>query len=274
MGIRIIPVLHVKGPNLVKGIHLEGLRVLGKPERFAKIYYESGADEIIYIDTVASLYGRNNLHEIVERTTKEIFIPVAAGGGVRSVEDARRLFNCGVEKIVVNTAAIKTPELISELSEAFGSQAVVSYIEESRGECLTDNGRERTGRKVTDWIKEVVDRGAGEILLTSVDRDGTGKGFHMESESPFSVSVPVIAHGGIGQVRHFLELFEQGADALGASSVFHYAHLEQTDEGGEGVTSFLRGERGEVKRNGIEPCTIRQVKEYLAGNGVKCRMRW
>ena len=153
LGIRIIPRLDIKGPNLVKGIHLEGLRVLGKPERFARYYYEQGADELLYMDVVASLYGRNSLHDIVRHTAHDVFVPLTVGGGVRSVDDVRELLRSGADKVAVNTAAIKNPELIREIAHVFGSQCLVLSIEAKRQgsgswEAYTDNGREKTGLDV------------------------------------------------------------------------------------------------------------------------------
>src|SRR5688500_11726598 len=160
--IRIIPRLDIKGPNLVKGIHFEGLRVLGKPERFARHYYESGADELVYMDAVASLYGRNNLLDIVRRTADEIFIPLTVGGGLRSVEDIRQVLRAGADKASLNTAAIQRPELIREASRAFGSSTVLVSIEairrpDGRYEAYTDFGRQATGVDAQDWAKKAVD---------------------------------------------------------------------------------------------------------------------
>ena len=172
--IRIIPRLDVKGPNLVKGVHLEGLRVLGKPEEFASKYYLEGADELIYIDVVASLYGRKNLLEIVERAAQQIFIPLTAGGGIRTFDDIKNLLRAGADKVAINTAGIRNPRFIKEAAQSFGSQCIVVSIEaksreNGRYEAFTDNGREKTGKDVFEWAKEAVDLGAGEILVTSID---------------------------------------------------------------------------------------------------------
>ena len=226
---RLIARLDVKGENLIKGIQLEGLRIVGDPQKFAKKYYEEGIDEIIYIDSVASLYGRNNLHAIVENTTKEIFVPVTVGGGIRNVEDARRLLNCGTEKIAVNTAAVKRPKLISELAEAFGSQAVVVSIEAKREgedwEAYVDNGRERSGLDVLDWASCVEQLGAGEILLTSVDKEGTRKGFDIDLVRAVSgnLDIPVIASGGMGKLFDLANVVQNGkADAVAVADALHY----------------------------------------------------
>ena len=177
---RVIAKLDIKGPNLVKGIHLEGLRVLGNPEDFAEFYYESGIDELIYQDVVASLFERNSLTEIISRTASGNFIPLTVGGGLRSVDDIRSVLRAGADKVALNTAAIRNPNLIRDAAHEFGSSTIVIAIEAIRrddGEYFAyiDNGREETGVEVTSWAKKVQELGAGEILLTSVDRDGTGK---------------------------------------------------------------------------------------------------
>jgi len=180
--VRLVARLDIKGPNLIKGIHLEGLRVIGAPNEHALRYYQQGADEFIYMDCVASLYGRNNLGDIVQNAVKDVFVPITVGGGIRSVEDATHLLRCGADKVAVNTAAVANPKLISDIARRFGSQCMVLSIEAKqigpdRWEVFTDNGRERTGLDVVVWVKQGVALGAGEILLTSVDREGTRKGF-------------------------------------------------------------------------------------------------
>lgn len=228
--VRIIPRLDIKGPNLIKGIRLEGLRVVGDPHAFALKYYEAGADELIYMDIVASLYNRNNLSDIIQRAADQIFIPITVGGGIRSVEDAAHILRSGADKVAINTAAIARPELVTEVAQRFGSQAMVLSIEAKmlsagRWEAYTDNGRERTGLDVVEWAKRAVDLGAGEIMVTSVDREGTRRGFEIDliKEVRDAVSVPVIASGGMGTLAHFREAVEQaGADAVSMADVLHY----------------------------------------------------
>lgn len=235
--IRLIARLDVKGPNLVKGVQLEGLRKLGDPNLFAKKYYDEGIDEILYIDIVASLYERNSLFDIVRRTTQDIFIPITAGGGLRSVDDVRTMLRAGADKVALNTAAIKRPELIKEVSNTFGSQCMVLSIQakkiaHGKWECYYDNGREHTGRDVVEWAQEGVALGAGEILLTSVDREGTAKGFDIELVRAVSgsVSIPVIAGGGMGNIQHLVEVVhEGGADAVAMAHVLHYGKLTVKD---------------------------------------------
>jgi cyclase len=231
--LRIIPRLDIKGPNLIKGVQLEGLRVMGDPQEFAIRYYEAGADELVYMDIVASLYGRNNLSDIIRRAADRVFIPITVGGGIRSVDDARHILRSGADKVAINTAAVARPELITEVSRRFGSQAMVLSIEAKqvapgKWEAYTDNGRERTGLDVLEWICRGVELGAGEILLTSVDREGTRKGFDIDLVRQVSaaVPVPVIASGGMGSIEHFIEAATTGgADAVSMADVLHYNRI-------------------------------------------------
>ena len=211
--LRLIARLDIKGANLIKGIHLEGLRVVGDPQIHAAKYYQDGADEIIYMDTVASLYGRNNLVDVVSRATEHVFVPITVGGGIRSVEDARTLLRAGADKVAINTAAIKEPKLISQLSDVWGSSTIVLSIEakktgDNKWEAYTDNGRERTGLDVAQWAEKGAKLGAGEIFVTSVDQEGTRKGFDCELVAEISkrVEIPVIASGGFGSLNHLSEL--------------------------------------------------------------------
>ena len=211
--LRLIARLDIKGANLIKGIHLEGLRVVGDPQIHAAKYYQDGADEIIYMDTVASLYGRNNLVDVVSRATEHVFVPITVGGGIRSVEDARTLLRAGADKVAINTAAIKEPKLISQLCDVWGSSTIVLSIEakktgDNKWEAYTDNGRERTGLDVVQWAETGAKLGAGEIFVTSVDQEGTRKGFDCElvAEITKRVEIPVIASGGFGSLDHLSQL--------------------------------------------------------------------
>lgn len=228
--LRLIARLDIKGPNLIKGVHLEGLRVMGDPQDFAGYYYESGVDEIIYMDIVASLYGRNNLHDVIRRTAQNIFVPLTVGGGVRSVDDAYQLLRSGADKIALNTAAIKRPELIRELAERFGSQCVVLSIEAKsmspgKWEAYTDNGRESTGKDVVEWAKLGTQMGAGEILLTSVDNEGTRQGFDVSLVKSVVdvVQIPVIASGGMGNPQHLVDVVQKtSVDAVAMADCLHF----------------------------------------------------
>ncbi|HEY5754768.1 MAG TPA: imidazole glycerol phosphate synthase subunit HisF [Steroidobacter sp.] len=231
--VRLIARLDIKGPNLIKGVHLEGLRVIGDPQQYARRYYEQGADELVYIDIVASLYGRNNLREIVSRTAQDVFVPLTVGGGIRTVEDVGELLRSGADKVAINTAAVARPELIQEVARRFGSQCMVLSIEAKRQgpgrwEVYTDCGRERSGLDVLEWTKRAVDLGAGEILLTSIDQEGTRKGFDNELVRAVTnaSNVPVIASGGMGAIDHMLSVVEQGhADAVAMADVLHYGRM-------------------------------------------------
>lgn len=227
--IRLIARLDIKGPNLIKGIHLEGLRVIGDPQVFARRYYDSGADEIIYMDTVASLYGRNNLRDIVSRAAEHIFVPLTVGGGLRSIGDVKDILRHGADKVAINTAAVNRPELITEVAERFGSQCMVLGVEAKRTgpgawEVYTDNGREETGRDVIEWCREGAERGAGEILLTSVDREGTRQGFEtaLIRQVAECVSIPIIASGGMARAEDVGTAVGEGADAVAMADILHY----------------------------------------------------
>jgi imidazole glycerol-phosphate synthase subunit HisF len=232
-GIRLIARLDVKGSNLIKGVHLEGLRVIGDPHEYAHKYYEQGADEIIYMDCVASLYGRNNLTEIVRHTSEDVFIPMTVGGGVRSVKDVEMLLRVGADKVTVNTAAVGRPELITEIATRFGSQCMVLSIEAKhkgpgKWEAYIDNGREKSGLDVVEWAKRGESLGAGEILLTSIDREGTRKGFEIDLIAAVSsaVSIPIIASGGMGNVQDLVDVVKIGrTDAVAMADILHYNRM-------------------------------------------------
>ena len=231
---RLISRLDVKGPNLIKGMHLEGLRVLGRPQIFAKKYYQEGIDEIVYMDVVASLYGRNSLHALVSETARDVFVPITVGGGIRSIDDVSRMLSAGADKVALNTALNRDPELINQLVRYFGSQCIVLSVEAKlrdvdMWEVYVDNGREPTGKDVLDWVKECEDRGVGEIILTSVDREGTRKGFDDRLVRAVTeiVDIPVIASGGMGSVEHATSVvLNAGADAIAIADMLHYDRIE------------------------------------------------
>ncbi len=249
--IRIIPRLDIKGQNLIKGVQLEGLRVVGDPEKFAQKYYEEGADELIYSDVVASLYGRNNLFDMVAKTAKRIFIPLTVGGGIRSVDDVEALLKCGADKISVNSAVIKRPELISEISSRFGSQCCVVEIqakvfEKGQWMALYENGRENSDRDAIDWACEAMERGAGELLITSIDRDGSREGIDLELMSRISsiTRVPIIASGGVGSPSDVCDAVDRAVvDAVAIGDLLHFGRA-----------------------------SIREVKEHVIQNGIDVRL--
>lgn len=246
--IRLVARLDVKGKNLIKGVRMEGLRVLGSPNDRAREYYRQGADELLYIDNVASLYNRNYLGELVTDVVKDVFIPITVAGGIRTVKDVRSLLRAGADKVAINTAAIRNPALITQVAESFGSQCMVLSIEAKRTgpgdwEAYVEGGREKTGVDVLEWSLEAISRGAGEILVTSVDCDGTEKGFDVELLRAVGriSSVPIIASGGMGSVSHARDLLAQTtADAIAMGSVAHYGRLD------------FDGVKNELKRDGIE----------------------
>lgn len=228
--IRLIARLDIKGPNLIKGIHLEGLRVIGNPNEHALRYYEQGADELLYMDCVASLYGRNSLGNFVQAVARNVFVPMTVGGGIRTADDAINLLRSGADKVAVNTAAVANPGLISDIARRLGSQCMVLSVEAKqigpeRWEVYTENGRERTGMDVVEWVRKGVALGAGEVLLTSVDREGTRMGFDTDLVRAVTteVSVPVIASGGMGKPEDLIEVVRKGhADAVAMADILHY----------------------------------------------------
>lgn len=278
---RIIGRLDIKGPNLVKGVHLEGLRVLGKPEDFARNYYKEGIDELIYIDVIASLIGRNSLHEIISKTAEEVFIPLTVGGGIRTIEDIRGVLRAGADKVSLNTAAIKNPEIIRNASKIFGSSTITVSIEAMRQSdgtylAFTDNGREYTGIEVLPWAKKVESLGAGEILLTSINKDGTGKGFDigLVKMVASSVSIPVIASGGAGKPSDVVEVLKSGlADAVAIGTLLHYNYLQSNnvsrDFSEEGNREFLKSG---LNFSRVTKTDIKAIKKELVKKGISCRV--
>ena len=245
---RIIAKLDVKPPYVVKPVHFEGLRKVGTPQELAKKYYEQGADELFYIDIVASLYRRNILFKEIEQTANQLYIPFAVGGGVKSIEDFSKLFHIGADKVVINTYAVqKDPDIINKAAKIFGNQAVVVNIEAKKWgnwwECYTDCGRIQSGKDVLEWVREVEDRGAGEILLQSVDHDGRQRGFVIELSKKVveSVDIPVVVTSGAGTMKDILNLaLEANPSGIAIASLLHY-----------------------------NKSTISDIKEYLKENGIK-----
>ena len=277
--VRVIPRLDIKGPNLVKGIHLEGLRVLGKPEDFAEYYYENGADELMFMDVVASLYERNSLQDIITRTAKKIFIPLTVGGGLRTIDDIKTVLRAGADKVSLNTMAIRNPQIIREASLKFGSSTIVVAIEaikQNDGKYLayTDNAREYTGVDVLEWAKKVEELGAGEIVLTSVDKEGTGEGYDLKLIELIAsaVSIPVIAHGGAGKLTDISDAVHHKADAIALGSMLHYDFIKQVSSNGhiekEGNTEFLKSGKSFGK---IETTDLTKIKNHLLKNHIATR---
>jgi cyclase len=272
---RIVARLDIKGSDLVKGIHLEGLRVLGDPNFFAQEYYKDGADELFYQDVVASLYKRNSLFEIINKTSKNIFIPLTVSGGLRTIDDMKKAFNAGADKVCINTAAVKNPNLINKAANIFGSSNVVVGIETSLNNVnsthyvYTNNGREITNKKTLDWSIEVSKRGAGELAIISIDKDGTKSGYDLEliNKIKKNVSIPVIAHGGAGNINHIYELFKySGCDASSCSSILHYSKFNKQDNFKQLIGNqefLLNNEKIEDK------ISIKKIKNYLVKKKIK-----
>lgn len=255
--VRLIARLDIKGPKLIKGINLEGVRVVGDPHEYAKAYFHQGIDEILYMDSVATLYGRNGLAALVRETTEDVFVPMTVGGGLRSLADVDEMMRAGADKVAINTAAIRRPELLREVSRRYGSQAMVLSVEAKRRrdgkgwEAYVDLGREKTDIDVVDWVQRAVDLGIGEILVTSVDREGMRAGFDVELVRAIAdvVDVPVIASGGMGQLEHASDVIEQGgADAVAMAHVLHYKQIAL-----EGMRNFLLNRNIEVSVHDVAP---------------------
>ena len=237
LAIRVIPCLDVTDGRVVKGIRFLELRDAGDPVELARTYDQEGADELVFLDITASSEGRDTMVDVVRRTAEQVFIPLTVGGGVRSVEDVRRMLQAGADKVAVNTAAVERPELLSEMADAVGSQCVVAaidarWVEAGGWEVYVHGGRTATGRDAISWAEECQRRGAGEILLTSMDRDGTKDGFDLEllDAVTSTVNVPVIASGGAGDASHLIDaVVDGGAAAVLAASIFHFGELRIGD---------------------------------------------
>lgn len=235
LAFRLSARLDIKAPHLIKTVRLEGVRKVGDPAEFARRYDDEAIDEILYLDAVASLYHRNHLAALILHTTERCFVPVTVAGGIRSVADARALIASGADKVAINTAALARPELITEIAEHFGSQAMVIQIDaKAKGktyEAYCDGGREPSGQEVVAWAKEAVERGAGEILLTAIDREGTGTGFDLDLIAAVSqgVSVPVVAAGGFGEPHHAPQAAQAGAAGIAISGALHYNRVPLED---------------------------------------------
>lgn len=247
---RIIPCLDVKNGRVVKGVNFVGLKDVGDPVECAKAYNEQGADEIVFLDITATHEARGTIVDVVRKTAREVFVPLTVGGGIRTIDDFREILRAGADKISVNSAAVRNPNLIKEAADIFGSQCVVVAIDAKRIEnhfhVVVNGGRIDTGLDAIEWAKQAQRLGAGEILLTSMDTDGTKNGFDIELLNAVCdvVSIPVIASGGCGKLEHFSEVFQKtGADAALAASLFHYREL-----------------------------TVGQVKQHLKENGIPVRM--
>ncbi len=226
---RIIARMDVKNNNLIKGIQLEGLRIIGNIDSYAEEYYRNGADELIYLDSVASLYYRSYIIDIIKKAAKKIFIPLTVGGGVKTIKDVEKVLRAGADKVAINTAAVKNPQIITDVAKVFGSQCMVLQIDAKKMnlgyEVYIDGGREKTGIDVLEWAKRGMNLGCGEIMLTSIDHDGTKKGFDLDLLEKVSsvIDVPLIVSGGMGKLSHLNPLTHKSfVDGIAIGTAFHY----------------------------------------------------
>ena len=226
--VRIIPCLDVKEGRVVKGVNFVGLRDAGDPVEQAKIYDQAGADELCFLDISASAEGKETMYDVISRTAENVFLPLTVGGGVSEVSDYQRLLACGADKVSVNSAALRNPQLIADAAQRFGAQCVVVAIDvktvDSVWKVFSHGGRRETEWQALDWAREVARLGAGEILLTSMDRDGTGAGFDLELLQAMrkTISLPIVASGGVGELQHLVDGAKNGANAVLAASIFHF----------------------------------------------------
>ena len=275
MNIRIISRLDIKRPNLVKGVQLEGLRPLGLPEKFAEFYYNEGADELFYQDIVASLYGQNALYELISKTSKNIFIPLTVGGGIRKIEEISKILRAGADKVSINSAAFSNPNLISKACKIFGSSTIAASIEvikSSNGKyyAFTENGRNPTNQEVLEWSKKLEKMGVGEIILTSVDNEGLGIGFDIELVKKVieNVNLPVVIHGGAGNKKDILDLIRNTkVSGVAIASMFHYSYLRKLKK-----SIKSKNDNFNLSFTKFEDCSIKKLKKYLIKNRVKCKL--
>ena len=274
--IRIIPILDIKNGLLIKGINLEGLRILGKAKNFANYYYENGADEICYIDNVATVYGTNNLSKFVTETAKDVFIPLSVGGGIRSINDVEKMLLAGADKICINSAVIENIEFLKKASRIFGSANITVIIQsvkiEKKYYTSRSNGRDLSKINPIDWAKKVQDSGAGEIIITSVNNEGLKKGFDLELTSKLSkqISIPIIAHGGGGSFQDIYKVIKNtNISGVGLASFLHYDSLNYFPRFKPkiGNTEFLNSFSKSKKRRNM----IFEIKKYLKSKRIKVR---
>ena len=267
---RIIAKLEIKGPNLVKGINLEGLRVLGKPEYFSENYYRNGIDELFYQDVVASLYGKNALYETISKTAKEIFIPLTVGGGIRNIKDIYKILKAGADKVSINSKTFTNPGIINDAVKIFGKSTIVSNVEVLKKDgqyyCYYNNGRTPTNYLAYDWIIKLEELGVGEIILTFIDFDGTGKGFDINFVKKIKkkLSIPLVISGGAGSTKHVSDLFrETNVSGVALASLLHYnliqgKKISQKEYNEEGNIEFMMSKNYSVRK-----FEVKKIKNIL-----------
>ena len=270
MNLRIIPKIDIKNQNLVKGVHLEGLRSLGNPRKFIELYYASGADEIIYHDVVASLYERNTVSELLKETSKNIFLPMTVGGGINSLKEVEKILHAGADRVFINTAAMNNLNFLKECIKNFGSSTIVlsvEVVEENKNYfCRKDFGRESTDMDLETWLKKTSELGVGEFLITSIDRDGTGNGFDLEIAkkiSKLNLSTPFILNGGFSKLEHFSEILKickPSAFALGSMLHYNNNNKIKNEDTIDGNFDF---KSKNISYKNFKKITISEIKSYL-----------
>jgi imidazole glycerol-phosphate synthase subunit HisF len=279
--VRVIPRLDVKGPNLVKGIHLEGLRVLGEPSYFAARYAREGADELLFMDAVASLYGRNSLFGVIEKTARDVFIPLTVGGGIRTLEDIAQALRAGADKVAINTVAVNDPSFIAKAAERYGSSTIVVHIDAKKNksggwQVWTENGREPSNFDVVGWARRAAKLGCGEIMVTSIDMEGTTKGYDRAlcAAVAQAVAVPVIACGGASSPKDVADtLAEIDLAAASVASILHYGVAAELERGGHTFGAAGEFEVIAEKRSfsRVTPATLADVKRAITKKGLPTR---
>jgi imidazole glycerol-phosphate synthase subunit HisF len=279
--VRVIPRLDVKGANLVKGIHLEGLRVLGEPSYFAARYAQEGADELLFMDAVASLYGRNSLLGVIEKTARDIFIPLTVGGGIRTLSDIEQALRAGADKVAINTVAINNPAFITQAAERYGSSTIVVHIDAKKSksegwQVWTENGREPSRYEAVAWAQQADELGCGEILVTSIDMEGTTKGYDRAlcAAVAHAVSVPVIACGGASSPQDVADtLAEIDLAAVSMSSILHYGIASELERRGHSFGAAGEFEVIAEKRSfaRVTPASLKEIKKAIGEKGLVTR---
>lgn len=278
MTLRIIARLDIKGNQLCKGIHLEGLRYLGPAAQFSEFYYNQGVDELLYMDAVASLYQRNSLADIIKETAQNIFVPLTVGGGIRTLKDIENILTAGADKVALNSEAVKNPKFLQDAIKHFGASTIVSSIvtkkkADGTHTCFIHNARDDAEKDAIEWVKEVNNMGVGEVLLTSIDQEGTGKGFDysLAQKAIEVTNVPFVISGGGGALEHIKKVAQIGVSGLTLSAMVHYDAVQNFEETTDNIADFkIIGERKIVKN--FQTTNIFEIKEYLNQNNIRCRL--
>ena len=274
---RFVARLDIKNNFLVKGINLEGLRFIGYADSFAKKYYNEGIDEIFLCDAVASLYGRNSLHQIIKNISKNIFVPITVAGGLRKLKDIEKLLKCGADKVAINSAIVRNPIFLKSIVKNFGSSTITSQIDyknfNNENYIFIDNGREKTDIKLTDWVKKVQDYGAGEIILTSIDNDGTGKGYDLKTIKKLSkiIEIPIIPSGGAGKLSDISNVLKvKDVNSFSIASMLHYHYVDYENLSGQKAPFAVISDLN-IKKQSIFTYSVDKIKNYLKNKNIHIR---